>query len=82
MERAIIDIGVFLAGAAIVGLIKLAPSGIKGALAQLVKDVAELKLLMKEFVIREVCDAHREKMAADINNLGAIVRQVRGDKND
>jgi hypothetical protein len=49
-------------------------------LAQLVKDVAELKLLMKEFVIREVCDAHREKMAADINNLGAIVRQVRGDK--
>ena len=80
MEKYIFDFFIFLAGAAVVGLVKMAPSGIKGALTQLAKDVAEIKLMLDKMVTEKMCDAYRDKIEGDINNLGAIVREVRGDK--
>lgn len=51
---------------------------IGGLLGIIVKGLAsEIKSMhsdMKEMVSKEVCEAHRETISKDINNLGQLVR--------
>jgi hypothetical protein len=75
MEKLLPEIIAFVIGAGIVGLFKLAPGGIRGALERLVKDVSEIKLMLEKLVSKEMCKAHREKIEGDINNLGDMIRE-------
>lgn len=67
MEINMSQIITVLVGAGLVGLVGYLVNSIKS-------DIQELRKYVGKMVLKEVCDARREKMQTDINNIGRIAR--------
>ena len=67
MEKYVTQIITIIVAAALVGLVAYLVNSIK-------TDISELRKYIGKMVLKEVCDARREKMATDINNIGRVAR--------
>jgi hypothetical protein len=70
MDKYLPELLIVLAAGAISGMMALLINGLRD-------ELKEIKAIISTTVTREICDARREKMEADINNIGDMVRTIK-----